>query len=96
MVDSVCLKTTGKAECHILNPGDTVVAPAASSPFFFANASAKGYYRSSYTSDQLKAITAKAESALTAPERIDLIGDQWALIRGGNGAIGGFLIWALP
>jgi aminopeptidase N/puromycin-sensitive aminopeptidase len=64
-------------------------------PFFYANAGAKGYYRAAYTKNQLEEITAKAETMLTPPERIGLLGDRWALIRSGQGTVGDYLTLVL-
>jgi len=89
----VCLKTGGKPDCTVVTPDQKVVplpqGDAAS--FFFANAGAKGYYRTSYTTPQFKAIVAKVETALSPQERIDLIGDRWALVRSGQGDAGDFM-----
>lgn len=60
-------------------------------PFFYANANSKGYYRTAYTPTQFNAIVAKAETALTPPERIGLLGDRWALVRSGQGNVGDYL-----
>jgi aminopeptidase N len=89
----VCLKTDDRPICQVLTPGDAVVSvPAdASLSFFYANAGAKGYYRMAYTKDQLEAIIAKAETVLTPPERIGLLGDRWALVRSGQGTVGDYL-----
>ncbi|MDP9052545.1 MAG: M1 family metallopeptidase, partial [Acidobacteriota bacterium] len=57
----------------------------------FANARDKGYYRTAYAPVWLKAIEAGAETALSVPERIGLLGDRWALMRGGQGSVGDFL-----
>jgi aminopeptidase N len=57
----------------------------------FANARDKGYYRTAYAPVGLKAIEATAETALSVPERIGLLGDRWALMRGGQGSVGDFL-----
>ncbi len=67
----------------------------ASLPVFFANAGAKGYYRTQYTPTQFTAITAKAETTLTPPERIVLLGDTWALTRSGQNKVGDYLSLAL-
>jgi aminopeptidase N/puromycin-sensitive aminopeptidase len=61
------------------------------SPMFYANAGGKGYYRTLYTPKQYSAIVAKAETALTPPERIGLLGDRWALVRSGQAPVGGYL-----
>ncbi|MBS1800671.1 MAG: M1 family metallopeptidase [Acidobacteria bacterium] len=89
----VCVKTAGKPLCQVVASGETMLPlPVGTSmPFFYANAGAKGYYRTVYTSDQLAAITARVETGLSAPERISLIGDRWALIRSGQGTAGQFL-----
>jgi aminopeptidase N/puromycin-sensitive aminopeptidase len=89
----VCIKTADKPLCHVVTPGDKVIPLRAgkSIPFLYANAGAKGYYRTSYTADQLAAITAKVETSLSAPERVNLIGDRWALIRSGQGTVSQFL-----
>lgn len=89
----VCIKTASKPICRVLTPNDArLPLPAdAASPLFYANATAKGYYRTAYTEEQLKAITAKAETVLTAPERIGLLGDQWALVRSGKSTTGNYM-----
>ena len=63
--------------------------------FFYANAGDKGYYRTAYAAEQLKAIVANVETGLTAQERIGLLGDRWALMRAGEGSVGEFLDLAL-
>ena len=60
-------------------------------PMLYINAGGKGYYRTAYTPAQYKAIVAKAESALTPPEKIGLLGDRWALVRSGQGMVGDYL-----
>jgi len=86
----VCVKGKSRAECRVLSPGESSVA-AGAGELFYGNADAKGYYRTAYAPEQLKAITAKAETSLTAPERIGLVGDQWALVRAGDGSLGDYL-----
>ena len=89
----VCLKTNGQPICRVLTPGESSVPlPVdAGMPFFYANAAAKGYYRTVYTPAQLSAITARAESSMTPPERIGLLGDRWALVQSGQADVGDFL-----
>src|SRR5207302_4447638 len=78
------------ASCSLLAPdaGAISVPPA---PFVFANAGAKGYYRTQYPAKDFTAIVANAETALTPPERIGLLGDRWALMRAGLGTVGDYL-----
>jgi aminopeptidase N/puromycin-sensitive aminopeptidase len=89
----VCTKTDGKPVCRVVNAEDTAdpVPADSNQPFFYANAGAKGYYRTAYTPAQLGAIISKAETALTPPERISLLGDRWALVRSGQGTVGDYL-----
>ncbi len=88
----VCFKATGKPTCRILNPLDTALPIADTpSPVLFANADDKGYFRTRYTPAQLAAITTHAEASLTAPERIGLLSDQWALTRTGQTSVADFL-----
>ncbi|HEY0162643.1 MAG TPA: M1 family metallopeptidase [Edaphobacter sp.] len=87
----VCAKSNGKPVCNVLTPADKAITLPAKAPFFYANASGKGYYRTAYTADQLKAIIAKAETGLTPEERIGLLGDRWALVRSGQGTAGDYM-----
>jgi aminopeptidase N/puromycin-sensitive aminopeptidase len=54
----------------------------------YANAAQKGYYRTDYSNDLLPKLLATAESALTPPERIGLLGDRWALMLAGRAPVG--------
>ncbi|MEO6912382.1 MAG: M1 family metallopeptidase, partial [Edaphobacter sp.] len=89
----VCIKTNGRPICRLLKPGETTLPIPAdlSAPFFYANAAAKGYYRVAYTPEQYKAIQSNAETALTSPERINLIGERWALVPSGRTSIASYL-----
>jgi aminopeptidase N len=89
----VCLKTTGMPICRVLSPEDASIPLPMDLrvPFFYANAGAKGYYRTAYTPAQFDAVAAGAESSLTAPERIGLLGDRWALVQSGQADVGDFL-----
>jgi aminopeptidase N/puromycin-sensitive aminopeptidase len=57
----------------------------------FANAGGLGYYRTSYSQAIRREIIAQVESSLTPPERIALLGDQWALVRSGAATVGEIL-----
>src|ERR1700692_4166310 len=89
----VCLKTNSKPICRVLTPEDSSIPLPmdVGLPMLYANAGGKGYYRTLYTPQQYSAIVAKAETALTPPERIGLLGDRWALVRSGQAAVGGYL-----
>ena len=69
--------------CQVISgPSSTVKAGAG----MFANADAKGYYRSDYSPELLQRVIASAAS-LNAPERIDLVGDRLALMRTGQSSV---------
>ncbi len=89
----VCLKTNGQPICRVLMPEDSNVPIPMDIglPVFYANGGGKGYYRTVYTPKQYSAIVAKAETALTPPEKIGLLGDRWALVRSGQGSVGDYL-----
>jgi aminopeptidase N len=89
----VCLKTSGQPICRVLTPEDSTlpIPMDVGLPMFYANAGGKGYYRTAYTPMQYKAIVAKAETTLTPPEKIGLLGDRWALVRSGQGSVGDYL-----
>ena len=100
----VCIKTTGRPSCkltipsggpiELIDPQAPLLKPVVEDrllDFVYGNAGDKGYYRTAYSAGQSKAIAANMESGLTPPERIGLLGDRWALVRAGQGTVGGFL-----
>ncbi len=88
----VCLKGGSIADCPLLTGAKGTLPVPASAPFF-ANARAKGYYRSRYPAAVERQLSASV-TTLSAPERIDLLGDTWAAVRSGHGAIGESLDFA--
>jgi puromycin-sensitive aminopeptidase len=63
-------------------------------PWIFANAGASGYYRTAYPRGVLRAMAPEVLSALTAPERLSLVEDQWALVNAGRQEVADFLTLA--
>ena len=57
----------------------------------YLNGDDRGYYRSAYDPAMLRRVIATDETKLSAPERIGLVGDQWALTRAGDGSVADFL-----
>jgi aminopeptidase N len=93
----VCVKAPGHATptCDVLTePVQTMALPGGCEAWAFANAGAHGYYRTAYPSDVLGAMAPRAETELTAPERLSLIDDEWALARAGRHGIGNYLTLA--
>jgi aminopeptidase N len=60
----------------------------------FANAGARGYYRTAYPPDMLRAMAPHIETSLSAPERLSLLDDEWALVRTGRHSVADFLTLA--
>ena len=73
--------------CQVVTGTGSIRVPSAGA---FANADAKGFYRSSYDDASLHTLLGSA-TALKAPERISLVGDRYALLRSGEGAVGSYL-----
>ncbi|WP_263381913.1 M1 family metallopeptidase [Granulicella arctica] len=84
----VCFK--GSA-CQLLTPEKTSIDAPVGGGADYVNAAAAGYFRTAYMKTQLAAVTAKAETSLSGPERIGLVGDQWALMRAGQSSVGDYL-----
>jgi aminopeptidase N len=88
----VCFKSSvdGKQDCQLLTPASsTLKIPA--TPVFFANAAGKGYFRSAYPAAVYSKLVSGFESSLTPPERISLIGDEWAQVRSNKATVGDYL-----
>ena len=87
----VCFQAAGGGQdCQLLTPSTTALK-VPSGPLFFANADARGYYRSAYAPAPYKAIVAHVETGLTPVERISFAGDEWARVRAGESSVGDFL-----
>ena len=55
-----------------------------------ANAGARGFYRVAYEAEQLRRLV-EALPDLESEERMNLVSDQWALVRAGSAPLAGFL-----
>jgi len=84
----LCLKGSS---CQLLTPQTKELQVGTAGRLFYANAGDKGYYRTEYGAAELKTIVRQAEKALTPPEQIGLLGDEWALMHSGEGSVGEFL-----
>jgi aminopeptidase N len=92
----VCIKTesAGGAEsirCELLKDKEKTFERGGCTGSFFANAGARGYYRSSYQPEALRQIARSVEKNLTPEERLSLLGDEWGLVENGRINIGNFL-----
>jgi len=94
----VCLKTSGQQSvtCDVPSGSHQTIAVATAGcvPWVFANAGARGYYRTAYAPEALKAMAPHVEDALSAPERLSLLGDEWALVRAGRHTVAEYLTLA--
>ena len=93
----ICVKGAGQASstCEVLTEETrTLTLPGACTPWVFANAGAHGYYRTAYPPEMLRALAPHVETDLTAPERLMLLDDEWALVRAGRHTAGDYLTLA--
>ncbi len=82
----------GQAACSLLSGPSTTVKLSGCSSWFFANVDSRGYYRSSYPSDALRALgEAVRTNQLTPVEQTSLIEDVWTLVRLDDESIAAFL-----
>ena len=89
----VCLKSPGSAPSCVLMTETTQTFPIDQScgPWIFANAGGRGYYRTAYTGDALKALSRDVQPSLTPAERLSLVADEWALVRAGRHTVDHYL-----
>jgi aminopeptidase N/puromycin-sensitive aminopeptidase len=80
----VCIRG---GSCQVVGGTGSVSLPAGAA---VANADAKGFYRSDYDAATLKQLISAAPK-LNGAERIGLLGDRYALMRSGQGSVGGYL-----
>jgi aminopeptidase N len=82
--------------CDVLSdPSHTLtVATGTCAPWVFANAGAQGYYRTAYSPEVLRAMAPQVGSDLSAPERLSLIDDEWALVRANRHSASDYLTLA--
>jgi aminopeptidase N len=70
---------------------DYTLRDAGCQPWVFANLDARGYYRTEYAPELLRAMTPDVETKLTAPERLSLVDDEWAMVKAGRHSIADYL-----
>src|SRR5262249_36911676 len=90
----MCVKAPGAdaESCHVVMEREQRVDVARGCPaWFFANANARGYYRTEYPPALLRAMAPDIETKLTPAERLSLIDDEWALVRAGRHSAADYL-----
>src|SRR5580765_5693683 len=72
----------------------TMKLAGACAPWVFANAGAHGYYRTAYPPEMLRTLAPHVATDLSAPERLVLLDDEWALVRAGRHTAADYLTLA--
>jgi aminopeptidase N len=94
----LCMKvgspTSATEKCELITKKQASLTLQECSPWVYANAKAKGFYRSAYSSEAIRSIAKVAESALTPAERMMLLSDVWASVRVDREPIGDYLVLA--
>ena len=93
-----CLKaggTTESADCPVLPPQpQTLDVARGCAPWIFVNRGAQGYYRTAYPPAVLRALAQDLATALTPPERLSLVADEWAMVSSGRHTAADYLTLA--
>ncbi len=76
---------------HLLTKREETVELPGCSAWVYANAGARGYYRSSYEPAAFAKMSSQVETAFSAEERDRFPADAWALVRVGRLNIGDYL-----
>ena len=89
----VSLRAAGSnfATYKILSSREQAFVLPGCAPWVYANAGARGYYRTEYSSDAFSKMSAELEKSFSPEERIEFLGDAWAMVRSGRLSIGDYL-----
>lgn len=92
----VCMKdgAAAAAKCEVFSEKKQNLKLQSCAPWTYLNAGARGYYRSGYDAETVRAIAKDAEQALSPAERIMLQADVWASVRVDREKIGDYLALA--
>jgi len=93
----LCLKgsTSGaSAKCQLMTKKEQTFTLPGCSTWVMTNAGARGYYRTGYHPDAVRALAADAETKLSPAERIVAENDIWASVRVGREPVGDYLAFA--
>ncbi|HWZ98641.1 MAG TPA: M1 family metallopeptidase [Candidatus Dormibacteraeota bacterium] len=89
----VSLRAAGSKEVtqKLLTERKQTVELPGCAAWVYANASGRGYFRSSYDAGTLAKMSDELESSFSPGERIHFLGDEWTLVRMGRISIGDYL-----
>ena len=74
----------GVREKRVLVEGVEATASLPDADWFYPNAEGTGFYRFALEDSAVNALVDVLQSALTPPERLALVGNQWALVKAGR------------
>jgi puromycin-sensitive aminopeptidase len=77
----------GVREERVLVEGADATVSLPGAEWFFPNGDGAGFYRFALDDAALARLVPVVQSALTAPERLALVGNQWALVKAGTIAV---------
>jgi puromycin-sensitive aminopeptidase len=80
----------GVVRTLVAKASQTIPLPARAPGWLYGNAAAGGFYRVRHDADTLAALLGTLD-ALSAVERLALVGDQWALVRAARAPVESFL-----
>ena len=80
----------GVREERVLIDGSDTTVSLPGAEWFYPNGDGAGFYRFALDDEALARLVPVVQSALTAPERLALVGNQWALVKAGRVAIDQF------
>jgi puromycin-sensitive aminopeptidase len=83
--------STKNPEYHLLTKKEETVELPGCSEWVYANAGARGYYRSAYEPTAFAKMSSRVESTFSPEERVRIPSDAWALVRVGRAPIGDYL-----
>jgi aminopeptidase N len=87
----VCMKAGADTKCELLSDAATQEIKIPKGKFLFADARARGYYRTLYTPEEQERLNSAIETGLTPPERILTLGNEWAMVRSDHAKVGQYL-----
>ncbi|MCI0669594.1 MAG: M1 family metallopeptidase [Myxococcaceae bacterium] len=89
----VCLRAGRDApvQCELLTRREQTFTVPGCHDRVLVNAGASGFYRTAYTAEALRALSAEVMTALSPAERIVLLEDQWALVQAGKASLSDFM-----
>jgi aminopeptidase N len=93
----LCIKTPERGSgCQVLStPQANVEVNSSTCPrWTFGNAGATGYFRGAYPPEMIGRFATDIATSFTEPERLTIVGDEWAMVRAGRQSMVNYLTLA--